>query len=176
MSGYRKLSRTSSQRKAMLRSLTTQLLLHGKIKTTEQRAKEARRQVEKLITLAVKECDNFEEVKIKAKVARKDKDGKRIKEEVDGKKKTVYDEVEKTIKKDKPSRLSSRRQMLQVLYPASQLEKDGLKKSKKKVDLVKKLFEEYAPKYKERKGGYTRIIKLGQRKGDQAMEVLFELV
>lgn len=176
MSGYRKLSRTSSQRKAMLRSLTTQLLLHGKIKTTEQRAKEARRQVEKLITLAVRECDNFEEVKIKAKVARKDKDGKRIKEEVDGKKKTVYDEVEKTIKKDKPSRLSSRRQMLQVLYPASQLEKDGLKKSKKKVDLVKKLFEEYAPKYKERKGGYTRIIKLGQRKGDQAMEVLFELV
>jgi len=176
MSGYRKLSRTSSQRKAMLRSLTTQLLLHGKIKTTEQRAKEARRQVEKLITLAVRECDNFEEVKIKAKVARKDKDGKRIKEEVDGKKKTVYDEVEKTIKKDKPSRLSARRQMLQVLYPASQLEKDGLKKSKKKVDLVKKLFEEYAPKYKERKGGYTRIIKLGQRKGDQAMEVLFELV
>ena len=176
MSGYRKLSRTSSQRKAMLRSLTTQLLLHGKIKTTEQRAKEARRQVEKLITLAVRECDNFEEVKIKAKVARKDKDGKRIKEEVDGKKKTVYDEVEKTIKKDKPSRLSARRQMLQVLYPASQLEKEGLKKSKKKVDLVKKLFEEYAPKYKERKGGYTRIIKLGQRKGDQAMEVLFELV
>ena len=176
MSGYRKLSRTSSQRKAMLRSLTTQLLLHGKIKTTEQRAKEARRQVEKLITLAVRECDNFEEVKIKAKVARKDKDGKRIKEEVDGKKRTVYDEVEKTIKKDKPSRLSARRQMLQVLYPASQLEKEGLKKSKKKVDLVKKLFEEYAPKYKERKGGYTRIIKLGQRKGDQAMEVLFELV
>ena len=176
MSGYRKLSRTSSQRKAMLRSLTTQLLLHGKIKTTEQRAKEARRQVEKLITLAVRECENFEEVKIKAKVARKDKDGKRIKEEVDGKKKTVYDEVEKTIKKDKPSRLSARRQMLKILYPASQLEKDGLKKSKKKVDLVKKLFEEYAPKYKERKGGYTRIIKLGQRKGDQAMEVLFELV
>lgn len=176
MSGYRKLSRTSSQRKAMLRSLTTQILFHGKIKTTEQRAKEARRQVEKLISLAVRECDNFEEVKVKAKVARKDKDGKRIKEEVNGKKKTVYDEVEKTIKKDKPSRLSARRQMLAILYPASDFEKEGLKKSKRKVDLVKKLFEEYAPKYKERKGGYTRIIKLGQRKGDQAMEVLFELV
>ena len=176
MSGYRKLSRTSSQRKAMLRSLTTQILFHGKIKTTEQRAKEARRQVEKLISLAVKECDNFDEVKVKAKVARKDKDGKRIKEEVGGKKKTVYDEVEKTIKKDKPSRLSARRQMLKILYPASDFEKQGIKKSKKKVDLVKKLFEEYAPKYKERKGGYTRIIKLGQRKGDQAMEVLFELV
>ena len=176
MSGYRKLSRTSSQRKAMLRSLTTQILFHGKIKTTEQRAKEARRQVEKLISLAVRECDNFEEVKVKAKVARKDKDGKRIKEEVNGKKKTVYDEVEKTIKKDNPSRLSARRQMLAILYPASDFEKEGLKKSKRKVDLVKKLFEEYAPKYKERKGGYTRIIKLGQRKGDQAMEVLFELV
>ena len=176
MSGYRKLSRTSNQRKAMLRSLTTQILFHGKIKTTEQRAKEARRQVEKLISLAVKECDNFEEVKVKAKVARKDKDGKRIKEVVDGKKKTVYDEVEKTIKKDKPSRLSARRQMLKILYPASDFEKEGVKKSKKKVDLVKKLFEEYAPKYKDRKGGYTRIIKLGQRKGDQAMEVLFELV
>ena len=176
MSGYRKLSRTSSQRKAMLRSLTTQILFHGKIKTTEQRAKEARRQVEKLISLAVKECDNFDEVKVKAKVARKDKDGKRIKEEVGGKKKTVYDEVEKTIKKDQPSRLSARRQMLKILYPASDFEKQGIKKSKKKVDLVKKLFEEYAPKYKERKGGYTRIIKLGQRKGDQAMEVLFELV
>lgn len=176
MSGYRKLSRTSSQRKAMLRSLTTQILFHGKIKTTEQRAKEARRQVEKLISLAVRECDNFEEVKVKVKVARKDKDGKRIKEEVNGKRKTVYDEVEKTIKKDKPSRLSARRQMLSILYPASDFEKEGLKKSKRKVDLVKKLFEEYAPKYKERKGGYTRIIKLGQRKGDQAMEVLFELV
>lgn len=176
MSGYRKLSRTSSQRKAMLRSLTTQILFHGKIKTTEQRAKEARRQVEKLISLAVRECDNFEEVKVKAKVARKDKDGKRIKEEVNGKKKTVYDEVEKTIKKDNPSRLSARRQMLAILYPASDFEKEGLKKSKRKVDLVNKLFEEYAPKYKERKGGYTRIIKLGQRKGDQAMEVLFELV
>ena len=139
-------------------------------------AKEARRQVEKLISLAVRECDNFEEVKVKAKVARKDKDGKRIKEEVNGKKKTVYDEVEKTIKKDKPSRLSARRQMLAILYPASDFEKEGIKKSKRKVDLVKKLFEEYAPKYKERKGGYTRIIKLGQRKGDQAMEVLFELV
>ena len=123
MSGYRKLSRTSSQRKAMLRSLTTQILFHGKIKTTEQRAKEARRQVEKLISLAVRECDNFEEVKVKAKVARKDKDGKRIKEEVNGKKKTVYDEVEKTIKKDKPSRLSARRQMLAILYPASDFEK-----------------------------------------------------
>ena len=92
---YRKLGRTTSQRKAMLRSLTTQILLHGKIVTTETRAKEARSQVESLIALACKEADNFEEVTIKAKVAKKDKDGKRIKEVVDGKKITVYDVVEK---------------------------------------------------------------------------------
>lgn len=176
MSKYRKLGRTSSQRKAMIRSLTTQVLLHGKIKTTETRAKEARKEVEKLIALACREADNYEEVTIKAKVARKDKDGKRVKEEVDGKKKTVYDEVDKTIKKDKPSRLHARRQMMQVLYPTSKIEKEGKKKSKTKVDLVAKLFDEYAPKYKDRKGGYTRIVKIGQRVGDQAMEVLFELV
>lgn len=176
MSKYRKLGRTSSQRKAMIRSLTTQILLHGKIKTTETRAKEARKEVEKLIALACKEADNFEEVTIKAKVARKDKDGKRVKEEVDGKKKTVYDEVDKTIKKDKPSRLHARRQIMQVLYPTSKIEKEGKSKSKTKVDLVAKLFDEYAPKYKDRKGGYTRIVKIGQRVGDQAMEVLFELV
>lgn len=176
MAMYRKLGRTSSQRKAMIRSLTTQILLHGKIKTTETRAKEARKEVEKLIALACKEADNFEEVTVKAKVARKDKDGKRVKEEVDGKKKTVYDEVDKVIKKDKPSRLHARRQMMQILYPASTFEKEGKKKSKTKVDLVAKLFDEYAPKYKEKKGGYTRIVKIGQRVGDQAMEVLFELV
>ena len=173
---YRKLGRTTSQRKAMLRSLTTQILLHGKIVTTETRAKEARSQVESLITLACKEADNFEEVTIKAKVAKKDKDGKRIKEVVDGKKITVYDEVEKKIKKDKPSRLNARRKMLSILYPQSVLENKDRKKSKKQVDLVAKLFDEYAPKYKDRKGGYTRIVKIGQRQGDQAMKVLFQLV
>ena len=106
---YRKLGRTSSQRKAMLRSLTTNLLYNGKIVTTEARAKEIRGMAEGLIALAVREKDNYEEVTVKAKVARKDKDGKRVKEVVDGKKKTVYDEVEKTIKKDKPSRLHARR-------------------------------------------------------------------
>ena len=176
MAMYRKLSRTSSQRKAMLRSLTSQILLHGHIKTTEARAKEARKMVEKLIALACKEANNFEEVTIKAKVARKDKDGKRVKEEVNGKKKTVYDEVEKKIKKDKPSRLNARRKMMSILYPASTFTDVKKKKTKKSVDLVAKLFDEYAPKYKDRKGGYTRIIKIGQRVGDQAMEVLFELV
>lgn len=116
MAGYRKLGRTSSQRKAMLRSLVTALLFNGKIVTTEARAKEVKKIAEGLIALAVKEKDNFETVKVTAKVARKDENGKRVKEVVDGKKVTVYDEVEKEIKKDKASRLHARRQMLKVLY------------------------------------------------------------
>ncbi len=176
MAQYRKLGRTSDQRKAMLRSLTTALLTNGKIVTTEARAKEVKKQVESLIALAVKEKDNFETVKVMAKVARKDKDGKRVKEVVDGKKVTVYDEVEKEIKKDLPSRLHARRQMLKVLYPVTVQGESGKKKDAKKVDLCAKLFDEYAPKYATRNGGYTRIIKIGQRKGDGAMEVVLELV
>ena len=178
MAKYRKLGRTSSQRKALLRNQVTMLIQHGKIRTTEAKAKEIRKIAEGLIASAVREKDNFEEVTITAKVARKDKDGKRVKEVVDGKKVTVYDEVEKTIKKDMPSRLHARREMLKVLYSVTEVptENAGKKKNIQKVDLVDKLFTEIAPKYADRKGGYTRIIKIGQRKGDGAMEVLIELV
>ena len=172
MAKYRKLSRTSSQRKALLRNQVTMLLAHGKIVTTEAKAKEVRKIAEGLIALAVKEKDNFEEVTVTAKVARKDKDGKRVKEVVDGKKVTVYDEVEKTIKKDMPSRLHARREMLKVLYTV----KEGAGKKAKEVDLCAKLFDEIAPKYVNRNGGYTRIVKIGQRKGDGALEVVLELV
>jgi len=174
MAKYRKLSRTSSQRKALLRGQVTQLLVNGKIVTTEAKAKEVRKIAEGLIALAVKEKDNFEEVTVTAKVARKDKDGKRVKEVVDGKKVTVYDEVEKKIKKDSASRLHARRQMLKVLYTAK--ESDGTKKGTKTIDVANKLFDEIAPKYADRNGGYTRIVKIGQRKGDGALEVLLELV
>ena len=179
MAKYRKLGRTSDQRKALLRSQVTSLLYHGKIKTTEAKAKEIRKIAEGLIAMAVREADNFEEVTVTAKVARKDKDGKRVKEtNAEGKKITVYDEVQKTIKKDSPSRLHARRQMLKVLYPVKEVpaEAAGKKKNTKEVDMVAKLFDEIAPKYKGRQGGYTRIIKIGQRKGDAAMEVLIELV
>ena len=174
MAKYRKLGRTSSQRKALIRNQVTALLHNGKIVTTEAKAKEIRKVAEGLIALAVKEKDNYEEVTVKAKVARKDKDGKRVKEVVDGKKVTVYDEVEKTIKKDMPSR----REMLKVLYPVTEVPEKaaGRKKNTKEVDLVEKLFSEIAPKYEDRKGGYTRIVKIGLRKGDAAMEVLLELV
>ena len=177
-SGYRKLGRTSSQRKALLRNQVTNLLYHGKIKTTETRAKEVRRIAEKLITLAIKEKDNFEEVEVMAKVAKKDANGKRVKEIVDGKKVTVYEEKKKTIKKDKPSRLNARRKILSELYPVTEVPKDGKKKRSltKKVDMAAKLFDEIAPKYADRKGGYTRMIKIGMRKGDGAPEVIIELV
>ena len=155
MAKYRKLGRTSSQRKALLRGQVTALLHNGKIKTTEAKAKEIRKETEKLIALAVREKDNFEEVTVKAKVARKDKDGKRVKEVVDGKKVTVYDEVDKTIKKDNASRLHARRQMLKVLYPVKEVpvKNAGKKKNTKDVDLVAKLFDEIAPKYENRNGG-----------------------
>ena len=169
MAKYRKLGRTSAQRKALIRNQVTALLNNGKIITTEAKAKEIRKEAEKLIALAVKEKDNFEEVTVTAKVARKDENGKRVKEVVDGKKVTVYDEVEKTIKKDMPSRLHARRQMAKVLYSVTEVPTAaaGKKKNTKKVDVVDKLFTEIAPKYADRNGGYTRIVKIGQRKGDQ---------
>ena len=178
MAKYRKLGKTSDQRKALLRNQVTALIYNGKIKTTEARAKEIRKIAEGLIALAVKEKDNFETVKVTAKVARKDKDGKRVKEVVDGKKVTVYDEVEKEIKKDMPSRLHARRQIMKVLYGVTDVptQKAGRKKNTNSVDLVAKMFDEIAPKYTSRNGGYTRIVKIGQRKGDAAMEVIIELV
>ena len=174
MAKYRKLGRKSDQRKALLRNQVTMLLVHGKIVTTEAKAKEVRKIAEGLIAMAVREKDNFDEVTVTAKVPRKDENGKRVKEVVDGKKVTVFDEVQKTIKKDRPSRLHVRRQMLKVLYPVKT--SDGTKKGTKVIDVPAKLFDEIAPKYVNRNGGYTRIVKIGQRKGDGALEVVLELV
>ena len=193
MAKFRKLGRSSSQRKALLRNQVTALIHNGKIVTTEAKAKEIRKIAEGLIALAVKEKDNYETVTVTTKVARKDKDGKRVKQIVDkntgevltethrdekGKIKriengvtvTVYDEIEKEIKKDLPSRLHARHQILRVLYPVVEVPEAvaGRKKNTKEVDLVAKLFDEIAPKYADRKGGYTRIVKLCQRKGEGA--------
>ena len=178
MAKYRKLSRTSDQRKALLRNQVTNLLYNGKIVTTEAKAKEIRKIAESLIAMAVREKDNFETVTVTAKVARKDADGKRVKEVVDGKKVTVYDEVQKEITTDAPSRLHARRQMAKVFYPVKEVptKAAGKKKNTKDIDMTKKMFEEIAPKYADRNGGYTRIVKIGPRKGDAAMEVLIELV
>ena len=145
MSGYRKLSRTSAQRKALLRNQVTALLFHGKIV---------------------------------CKGPKKDAEGKRVKEERDGKKVTVYLEEQKEIKKDLPSRLHARRKMNRVFYPVTVVPKEGKgrKKGTKKIDMAEKMFTEIAPKYTNRNGGYTRIVKIAQRPGDGAMKVLLELV
>ena len=178
MAKYRKLGKTSDQRKALLRNQVTALFHNGRIVTTQARAKEVQKIAEGLIALGVKEKDNFEMVKVSAKVPVKDKDGRRVKEVVDGKKVTRFETVEKEIKKDLPSRLHARHQMIKVLYPVTEVPATnaGKKRGTKEVDLVAKLFDEYGVKYANRNGGYTRIVKIGQRKGDGAMEVVLELV
>ncbi len=120
-----------------MRNQVTNLLYHGRIVTTQAKAKEVQKIAEGLIALAVKEKDNFETVKVTAKGSKKDKDGKRVKEVKDGKKVTVYDEVEKEIKKDLPSRLHARHQMLRVLYPITEVpcKNAGKKRNTKAVDM-----------------------------------------
>jgi len=119
--GYRKLGRLSDQRKAMLRDLATDLIINEKITTTEARAKELRRTVEKLITL-----------------------GKR-------------------------GDLHARRQAVAVLRQKEANAETG-------QDAVQKLFADIAPRYTERNGGYTRIIKTAPRRGDAARMAVIELV
>lgn len=178
MAGYRKLGRTASQRKALLRGQVTSLLYHGKIVTTEAKAKEIRKIAEGLIAMAVREKDNVEEVTVKSIVAKRDSEGKKVKEVVDGKKVVVTEVVEKTVSKELPSRVHARRQMNKVLYGVTDVPAAGAgrKKNTKNVDVADMLFGEIATKYADRNGGYTRIVKIGPRKGDAAMQVIIELV
>ncbi len=176
MRGYRKLGFASKERKAALRKLTTDLLYYGRITTTVTRAKEVRRMAERMITLARKEHANFTQVTVTAKIPKKDKDGKRIRQELNGKRVEIFEQVEKIIKKDSPSRLNARRKMMAVFYPVTELPQGAKKKKAVKVDLVKKMFDEIGPKYAQRNGGYTRIIKIGLRKGDAAPMAIIELV
>ena len=172
--GTRKLGRTTDHRLSMLKSLTTSLLLHGRIETTEAKAKEVRSIVEKLITLGIKEQSNFTTAEKKVSYAKVDEAGKKVTEEVtskNGKKynKVVREVTTKTVEIDMPSRLAARRKMFNKINKIK--DADG-----KNIDLTAKLFGEYADKYKDRTGGYTRILKLGQRRGDGAEVVILELV
>ena len=172
--GTRKLGRTTDHRLSMLRSLTTSLLLHGKIETTEAKAKEVRSLVEKLITLGIKEQSNFTTAEKKVSYAKVDAEGRKVTEEAtskNGKKfnKVVREVTTKTVEIDMPSRLAARRKMFTMINKVK--DENG-----KNIDLTAKLFGEYADKYKDRTGGYTRILKLGQRRGDGAEVVILELV
>jgi large subunit ribosomal protein L17 len=162
----------------MLRTLATQLIYHGKITTTVTRAKEVRRIAEKLITLAVKEKDNFTTETVKAKVPQKDRDGNRIKVMENGKKVTVYNEVERNVKKDSPTRLAARRKILSVLYPVTKTPEDKrrMRSESKPVDMAGLMFDKWADRYAGRNGGYTRMVKIGPRRGDAAEMVLLELI
>ena len=121
--GYRKLGRTSDQRKAMLRDLATSLIVSERIETTEARAKEVRSLVEKLITLG------------------------------------------------KKGDLASRRNAAKTLRNVESLNEDDSTQT-----ALQKLFGEIAERYSERQGGYTRILKVGPRRGDGAESVIIELV
>ena len=170
----RKLGRTTDQRMAMLKNLTTDLILHEKIETTEARAKEVKSIADSLISLAVKEKDNFEEVEVKVIKAKLDSKGNKELEKVTSKNGKEYLRVVKEEKiekrqKDMPSRLNARRKIMSKT--------NKVKDSKgNKIDLPAKLFGEIATKYVSRAGGYTRIYKMGPRRGDSAETVIIELV
>ena len=121
--GYRKLGRTSDQRKAMLRNLATALIVSERSETTEARAKEVRSVVEKLITLG------------------------------------------------KKGDLASRRNAAKTLQNVEILNEDESTQT-----ALQKLFGEIAERYTDRQGGYTRILKVGPRRGDGAESVIIELV
>ena len=163
MAGHRKLSRPTDQRLALLRNQVTNLLYHGKIVTTEAKAKEVSKIAEKLITLAVREANNFTEAEKEVYVTKREGDKK------------VRTTEKRTVKLDSPTKLAARKKIISYLYPV--VERDEKKKKvAKDVNMANRLFDEIAPKYQGRQGGYTRITKLGVRKGDGAMEVVLELV
>ena len=174
MAKNRKLGRTTDQRLAMLRGLTTDLLLHGKIETTEARAKEVKAIADSVIALAIKEKDNFDMVDVKVVKAKLDDKGNKVTELVKSKNgkeylKVVKEETTESRQKDKPSRLNARRKIMRKVNKVKDAE--GYT-----VDIPAKLFNEIAPKYADRVGGYTRILNAGPRKGDAAEVAILQLV
>ncbi len=174
MTGTRKLGRPTDQRKAMLRSLVTGLLQNGRIQTTEARAKEVKSIAEKLITLAIKERDNVSSTEKWVSRPKLDSKGAKVTTAVTSKNGNKYYKVERekvkeTVTIDNPSRLAVRRKIMSWVYKVKDTEG-------KNIDIPGKLLEDIALKYKDRNGGYTRLLKLGSRRGDGAEEVILELV
>jgi large subunit ribosomal protein L17 len=170
----RKLGRTTDIRMAMLKTLTTDLLVHGKIETTLPRAKEVKSIADSIIALAIKEKDNFEMVDQKVVKAKLDSKGNKVTELVKSKNgkeylKVVKEETTESRQKDMPSRLNARRKIMRKTNKVTDSEGN-------KIDLPSKLFNEIAPKYEGRVGGYTRIIKAGPRRGDGAEVAILQLI
>ena len=175
MATNRKLGRTTDIRIAMLKTLTTDLVYHGKIETTLPRAKEVKAIVDSIIALAIKEKDNFETVDAKVVKAKLDSKGNKITELVKSKNgkeylKVVKEETTEKRQKDMPSRLNARRKIMRKINKVKDSEGNN-------VDLLAKLFNEIAPKYADKNvGGYTRIVKAGPRKGDGAERAILMLI
>ena len=173
MPGTRKLSRTTSHRKAMLNNLVTSLILNGRVETTLAKAKEVKPLADSLIDLAIKEKDNFETKEKTVSRAKLDKNGKKVKETKTSKNGNKYEVivrevVKEEVKVDSASKLAARRKMFKTLNKVSDSKGNT-------IDLTEKLFNEIAPKY-EAKGGYTRITKLVARRGDGADIAIIELI
>ena len=175
MATNRKLGRTTDIRMAMLKTLTTDLIYHGKVETTLPRAKEVKAIADSIIALAIKEKDNFEMVDAKVVKAKLDSKGNKVTELVKSKNgkeylKFVKEETTEKRQKDMPSRLNARRKMMTKINKVKDSEGNN-------VDLLAKLFNEIAPKYAGKNvGGYTRIVKAGPRKGDGAETAILMLI
>ena len=171
----RKLGRTTDIRMAMLKTLTTDLIMYGKVETTLPRAKEVKAIADSLISLAIKEKDNFEEVDVKVVKAKLDSKGNKVTELVKSKNgkeylKVVKEETTEKRQKDMPSRLNARRKMMRTINKVTDSEGNN-------VDLPAKLFNEIAPKYAGKNvGGYTRILRVGPRRGDGAEVAILQLI
>lgn len=174
MPGTRKLGRATDHRMAMLKNLVTALFENGRIETTEARAKEVRSVAEKIITSAVKEIGNFTSKQTMVSSAKLDSNGRKITITKTSKNGKTYQVVEREVKTDmvsvdSPSRLAARKQVIKWVNRVK--DQDGNYKN-----IVNKIFDEIAPKYKEKNGGYTRIYKMGPRRGDAAEVAIIELV
>ena len=175
MATNRKLGRKTDIRMAMLKTLTTDLIMYGKIETTLPRAKEVKAIADSLIALAIKEKDNFEIVDVKVVKAKLDSKGNKETQLVKSKNgkeylKVVKEEKVEKRQKDMPSRLNARRKMMRKLNKVKDQEGNN-------IDLPSKLFNEIAPKYEGKNvGGYTRIVKAGPRRGDGAEVAILQLI
>ena len=175
MATNRKLGKPTDIRMAMLKTLTTDLIMHGKIETTLPRAKEVKKMADSLISLAIKEKDNFEMVDVKVVKAKLDAKGNKETELVKSKNgkeylKVVKEETTEKRQKDMPSRLNARRKIMKTINKVKDSEGNN-------IDLTSKLFNEIAPKYSDKNvGGYTRIVKAGPRRGDGAEVAILQLI